>query len=274
MDIACKYGLDVAVFVHNIVFWTEKNAANRNNFRDGRYWTHNSLDAFAALYPIWSKDQIKRIIAKCRDQGLLLTGAYNDNPYDRTKWYAPSDDLLRFYGIEITPDGIWRNRHIDGAEMHQSTYGEIAKCTNGENATCNKVQDNTQIIPPISPKGEKRDQHSKKAPKNTPKWKPERFEKFWSYYRENARKENRMGAVKAWDKLKPDDALIETMGRALQKQVSSPKWQDGIGIPYASTWLNNARWEDVLEADTSGKAGQRRYARTEIIDGREVDIYE
>ena len=27
MDLAVKYGADVAIFVHNIVYWVEKNAA-------------------------------------------------------------------------------------------------------------------------------------------------------------------------------------------------------------------------------------------------------
>ena len=54
-----------------------------------------------------------------------------------------------------------------------------------------------------------------------------------------------MGAVRAWDKLKPDDALIETIGRALQVLKASPAWRDGVGIPYASTFLNGRRWEDA-----------------------------
>lgn len=52
-------------------------------------------------------------------------------------------------------------------------------------------------------------------------------------------------AVRAWDKLKPDDALIETIGRALQVLKASPAWRDGVGIPYASTFLNGCRWEDA-----------------------------
>lgn len=74
-----------------------------------------------------------------------------------------------------------------------------------------------------------------------PEWKPERFAAFWKFY---PRGENKQRAVKAWDKLKPDDALIATMGRALAKQKASPDWQRGIGIPHASTWLNGRRWED------------------------------
>lgn len=35
------------------------------------------------------------------------------------------------------------------------------------------------------------------------------------------------------------------MGRALAIQKASKMWQDGIGIPYASTWLNQRRWTEV-----------------------------
>lgn len=34
------------------------------------------------------------------------------------------------------------------------------------------------------------------------------------------------------------------MAQALRRQVASEDWQQGIGIPYASTWINQRRWED------------------------------
>lgn len=98
-------------------------------------------------------------------------------------------------------------------------------------------------IPPLPPTGGKRDR--RKKDKSTPAWNPERFEAFWEYYRTHARGEDRQGAVRAWDKLQPDDALIDTMARALRAQVRSESWRDGIGVPYAKTWLNNARWKDT-----------------------------
>lgn len=97
--------------------------------------------------------------------------------------------------------------------------------------------------PPKAPRGGKRE-------KNAPKWKPDAFERWWSYYRRHARGENRAAAIKAWDKLQPDDALIRTMGMALMEQVKSDDWQRGIGIPYGSTWLNNRRWEDTPKRDS------------------------
>ena len=54
-----------------------------------------------------------------------------------------------------------------------------------------------------------------------------------------------MGAVREWDRLKPDDALLAAMGRALRAQMAGELWRRGIGIPYACRWLKNRRWEDA-----------------------------
>lgn len=81
----------------------------------------------------------------------------------------------------------------------------------------------------------------RREPKKAPDWKPERFAGFWVYY---PRGENKQGAIRAWDRLKPSDDLIDTMAKALTAQMRTEDWQRGIGVPYASTWLNQRRWED------------------------------
>ncbi len=111
--------------------------------------------------------------------------------------------------------------------------------------------------PPISPQGGRR---SRRTHKETADWKPERFEAFWTYYRTYVRNEDRQAAIRAWDKLRPDDALIARIGRALEIQIKSPEWIKGVGRPYASTYLNNARWEDVegLPSTPPGSRPPRR----------------
>lgn len=92
-------------------------------------------------------------------------------------------------------------------------------------------------------------QRGRRAPKKEqgrePTWKPERFEAFWRYY---PRGESKRTAIAAWDKLKPDDALIDDIARALKRQMASEEWQRGVGIPYAATYLNQRRWEDESHA--------------------------
>ena len=46
------------------------------------------------------------------------------------------------------------------------------------------------------------------------------------------------------------------MGRALQAQVASKSWREGIGIPYAKRWLSNQRWKDSLPRDPEEEGRQ------------------
>ena len=106
------------------------------------------------------------------------------------------------------------------------------------------LKNNKNNNPPKAPKGAAR------KVSNTPTWKPERFEKFWEYYPrlQDGSKPAKARAVRAWDKLRPDDTTIDQMATALRRQKESEQWKRGIGIPYASSWLNGRRWEDDYQA--------------------------
>ena len=113
-----------------------------------------------------------------------------------------------------------------------------------ENGGENNTGNSTEEYPPYNPpKGEAPARKRKRSnePKEAPDWKPERFAAFWAAYPCGKSKQ---AAIRAWDKLKPDDALIREMALGLKRAMKSEEWQRGIGIPYASTWLNNRRWED------------------------------
>lgn len=107
------------------------------------------------------------------------------------------------------------------------------------------VLDNN-ILPPKSPPRGRRT-------KSTAEWKPERFEGFWKFY---PRGEGRQAAIRAWDRLRPDDALIVEIGRALTAQKASPEWMAGIGIPHASTYLNQQRWTDEVRKSVDAAPSQ------------------
>ncbi len=71
----------------------------------------------------------------------------------------------------------------------------------------------------------------------------EKFEKFWAAY---PKKKAKGDAEKAFNKLKPDDELLETILKALEWQRSSKDWtkDNGQYIPNPATYLNGRRWED------------------------------
>lgn len=86
--VAEKYGINAAILLRHIYFWCEKNKANDVNYRDGLYWTYNSRKAFSTLFPYLSEKQVKTALDKLVDNGLIVTGIYNDDSWNRTLWYA------------------------------------------------------------------------------------------------------------------------------------------------------------------------------------------
>ncbi len=125
--VARRYGLEEAIFLDSLMFWYRENRANGRNFRDGRWWTYNSVSAFEELFPWWSGKQIRRIAASCKEKGALLAGNYNTDQRDRTLWYTPGDELLALYGLSETPEGAnelaqMGKCNIEHVKTHVETY--------------------------------------------------------------------------------------------------------------------------------------------------------
>ncbi len=207
---------------------------------------------FSELFGL-SERSVTRLLAVLVERGYLRVDVIRDEStqevlerrisavYERGETAPPPDK-----NVGTPPDGI----------VHTPPDKNV-----GENST------SIEQIPPIVPQG---GQLKKRKSKSVPSWKPERFEAFWNYY---PRHEDRVSAVREWDRLKPDDALIDTIARALKRQVESGDWP----APYACRYLRNQRWLDELPKD--GKAAPARPQakqltgwHTEVIDGEEVMV--
>lgn len=90
-NIAKAIGVEEAIMFSNIEFWVEKNKSNNKQFKNGRYWTYNSLNAFSELFPFWTKKQIRRILNNLKEKGYIETSIFNKYKYDRTFWYTVND---------------------------------------------------------------------------------------------------------------------------------------------------------------------------------------
>ena len=91
VDIAKEYGVNAALIFQNLVFWIKKNEENGNNFRDGTYWTYNSRKQYNELFPYMSLYQINAAFKTLINNGLIITGNFNNNSYNQTLWYALSE---------------------------------------------------------------------------------------------------------------------------------------------------------------------------------------
>lgn len=114
----------------------------------------------------------------------------------------------------------------------------------------NKYNNN---IPPISPVEGECEGENFSEEKCLPKHKPDRFERFWDAWPKGHKKARR-SAVRAWDKLKASDKLLDRMAEALQQQMQSDQWKRGF-VPYPATWLNGRRWEDEVEPSEPEEPG-------------------
>lgn len=216
-EIAALYGVDEAVFIHNMYWWIRKNEVNGRHFYDGKSWTYNTMQAFSDLFPFWTKKQVRRIIDNLKAKGVLLVGNYNEKAFDRTQWYALDDSIFMIYGDQ--------NGHLQMPE--RSLY----KCPNGHFTS---------------------DQMGTPIPDNKPDNKPDNnlrnayaneFAQFWAAY---PKKKNKGDAEKAFKAIKPNEVLFVKIMDAIKEQKTSPEWQEQGGrfIPYPATWLRAKGWEN------------------------------
>lgn len=72
------------------------------------------------------------------------------------------------------------------------------------------------------------------------------FETFWNCY---PRKIGKKAARKAWQKA-TDKPCLAALLEALDQQKRSEQWlkEGGQFIPHPTTWLNQGRWDDVVQA--------------------------
>lgn len=72
------------------------------------------------------------------------------------------------------------------------------------------------------------------------------FDEFWQVC---PRKVGKQNALKAWQRINPDDDLRATILAALERQAALEQWKKDGGkyIPHPATWLNGRRWEDEVD---------------------------
>lgn len=128
----------------------------------------------------------------------------------------------------------------DGGNPSVSLAADTSPVRGGKEGETGETGEGGDVPESATPPKRKR-----RATKSAPDYRPDTFARFWAAY---PRGEDKQGAIAAWDELKPDDATLQAMSRALVRQKASEEWQRGIGIPYAVRWLRRRRWEDEIKA--------------------------
>lgn len=98
------------------------------------------------------------------------------------------------------------------------------------------------------------------------------FSRFWSLY---PRHEAKAKAEKIFHTLtKTDPALADTICNALEKQVALKyAHTERKFIPLPTTWLNQARWHDEIEAASSPQPAAASQSRSQYSDAAMLSAY-
>lgn len=146
--------------------------------------------------------------------------------------------------IEVTAFKKHQNPHVkEAASVIPAPDGHDASTGQAPDEHEASPADPLNLIPdslsPDSSGGREEDYPSK------PNVHEQRFDQFWQAY---PKKQNKGTARKAWLRIKPDDALTDTILGSVERHKTCEQWTKNKGqfIPLPATWLNAEGWLNEL----------------------------
>lgn len=220
LALAKIYGIEEAILINNFHYWIKENEANDRNFFDGRYWTYNSQKGYAKWFPYMNEGRIKRTINSLVEKGILMKGNYNANQYDRTNWYAFTDEglaLVKNYYIDepkMTNGRVENSQPIPYSKTYNKTYISFTPSAEGSEDTLFNDAESSTITMLSSenklPYGAEAESEAEKPDLS------EHFEDLWLMYE---RKGSKANAKKEFAKLTAEE--IEAMRQHIPAYLQS-----------------------------------------------------
>ena len=278
-NVAAQVGVVAATLYENIKFWVQKNAANRKHFHEGRYWTYNSHKAFAEQFQYLTKNQVRANLKKLIDADLILSGSYNENPYDRTMWYTCTE--FRFIddsSLESDEDAEKEEDFVSvdfDTTRLQKTHLDVTKNPSRRDKKPTSLIDtdintdiNTDIKPPIVP----HDEQSSRTMAGKPAAEPpdcvesqflsprrmsqheralrdhgDAFADFYSHY---PKKQGRKAGLLAYAKAIESGSVTheEIMSGVIRyANACAQEKREARYIKQPATWINGEHWLDEVK---------------------------
>ena len=130
--LANEIGLNEAIVLQQINYWIEINKKTGKNYYDGKYWTYNSIKSLHEKnFKFLSVETVRRVFTKLEKSGFIITGNYNKDPRDKTKWYTINDKKLEELYFEVED----RKKRLENEKLKE----------NGFEATPNAFSQNDQM---------------------------------------------------------------------------------------------------------------------------------
>lgn len=239
--VAVKVGLAASVIYAHICYWIRKNKANEKHFYNGKYWTYNSMKAFASYFPELTEKQVRTALEKLIQANLIESENFNKTGYDRTLWYSlkeenedcqidmPKNELP--FAQKGTPIPNINQTDKQSAKKENIKKKESLELPLGEMETNAKTQEKPQAKSELD----------------------EQAAKIYELY---PRKAARPDAIKAIKKALKGVGYTDLYAKTQKYATAVKESQKELSyIPYPATWFNREEYNDNF--DTLYRTSQR-----------------
>lgn len=84
--------LEAATVLEMMRDWIAHNTKHNRNYKEGYFWTYNTLKEWHAQASFCSPKKLYNRICKLRDKGLIITKKFNKIKGDQTLWYRVNEE--------------------------------------------------------------------------------------------------------------------------------------------------------------------------------------
>lgn len=87
-----KNDITAATVLEILRNWIAYNRRHNRNYREGRFWTYNTLKQWEEQVSFCTRKQLYNRICKLKDKGLIYTKKFNQGNGDQTLWYTVNEE--------------------------------------------------------------------------------------------------------------------------------------------------------------------------------------
>jgi len=242
--LAIDYGLFISSFLDNIYKWMMYNLKHNQGIEEGKVWTFESLELMQSYMPWFSVDQLRRLKAKCIDEGLIIIANHNKRKYDQTLWYTLTSQAIEYYpDLKLALQLKFDINPTNPSETLENTH--MAKSPNGSGEIAEpipivKINSKKKIIKDLSPSPKPRAKKSYDCPY---------FNQFYESY---PRKADKAEAAKEFERLtkemseKEKENFVDKLKKDCILRLVG-EWADGKKyIPYPHRYLKHKKFENDI----------------------------
>lgn len=166
-SLACKLGLNEAVFLQQLHYWLTPSNQWKPHYREYqgkvRPWIFNTYEkkvikytdsdgneqeremGWESQFPFWSTRTIMRVVTGLRSKGLIITTAqFNGNSHNRTEWYTIDYDQL---AVTLDSDNLSPSNTTD---CHLPTGQDVTFMTETTTETTTESEPPAPKLDPLS----------------------------------------------------------------------------------------------------------------------------